>query len=309
MKKIIALALIACLFLSGCEFADSNTEVTSTTETTVAEPQPYPVTINGITFEKAPETVICLSPALTEIVYEMGYGEKLVGRSSYCDYPEEAKNLADMGSSANPDIEKICAVKPELVLTSTPIAAKDVFTMEQLGIKTMVIESPETLEQFRAIYRAVGLMENGLFTGTEAGDSAYSPISKACDNTGVVNMGSFVYITEGKTAATGDTLENAVLSCFGTNLAKDGKRYSFDTAELLTNQPDVLLVSGIYTYDDIMADETLSRLDAVINGRIIYIDNTYFERPSARITELIEKLLDDYKKLSADEGPSQAVIE
>ena len=310
MKKIIAVVLTACLLFSGCEFADNTEpEVTTVSETTAPEPQPYPVSVNNVVFEKAPEAIISLSPALTEILYEMGMDEKIVGRSSYCDYPEEVKALADMGSSASPDIDKICAMKPDLVLTSTPIAGKDVFAMEQLGIKTLLIEAPETLEQFRAVYRGLGLIENGLFTGAEAGDTAYSPISKACDNTGVVNIGSFVYITEGKAAATGDTLESAVLSCFGKNLAEKGERYAFDTTSLLENQPDILLVSDIYTYEDIMADETLSQLDAAIKGRIIYLDNTCFERPSGRITSLIEKLIEDYKKLGETDSEAEAVIE
>jgi ABC-type Fe3+-hydroxamate transport system substrate-binding protein len=171
------------------------------------------------------------------------------------------------------------------------------FRMEQSGIRTLIIPASASLGDLRDVYRALGLVFEGLFTGAEAGDSAFSAISRACDNTSVVNIGRFIYITGGLKAATGDTLESSVFSCFGVNLAASGTNYEFDFELLLENQPDVILLSDVYTAADLLASEFLPELDAVAEGRIIFIDNTAFERPSARLVALIEGMLADYRGL------------
>lgn len=302
MKKISALLLVIAVLLCGCRDTDTDMPEETTENTTSAEPMPYPFTVNGTEISAQPERIVCLSPALAEIIYEMGYGDRIVGRSSYCDYPLDVLKVVDLGSTANPDINAITELTPDLVITSTPIASKDMFTMEQAGIKTVLIPAPTTLEGFSSIYTSLGLIFDGMFTGTEKGEDTYSAVSKALGNTDAVNIGNFVYITENLTVAGGDTFESAVLSCFGNNIAKNETGYGFDPAELVENQPDIILLSDKYTVDDLMENEYYSQLDAVMENRVIFINNVYFERPSARITILIDGLLIDFSELQRQEN-------
>ena len=302
MKRLSALLIAIAITLCGCGDTDNDDVPEETAETTTsAEPTPYPFFVNDTEITAQPERVVCLSPALTEIIYEMGYGDRIIGRSSYCDYPSAVKNAADLGSSANPDIDAIIDLLPDLVITSTPIASKDTFTMEQAGVKTVLIPAPTTLEGFSSIYTSLGLIFEGMFTGTEKGEDTYSAVSKALGNTDAVNIGNFIYVTENLTIAGGDTFESAVLSCFGSNIAKNELGYGFDKAELIENQPDTILLSNKYSIGDLLQDEYYSQLDAVIENRVIFINNVYFERPSARITILIDGLLIDFRNLQRQE--------
>ena len=297
MKKLSALLLVIAIMLCGCGDNSDDIPEETTESTESAEPTPYPFTVNGVMISAKPERIVCLSPALAEIIYEMGYGDTIVGRSSYCDYPSYVLKTADLGSTANPDIDAITSMMPDLVITSTPIASKDTFTMEQAGIKTVLIPSPTTLEGFSSIYTSLGLIFEGMFIGTEKGEDVYSAVSKALGNTDAVNIGNFVYVTENLTVAGGDTFESAVLSCFGNNIAKNETGYGFDPAELVENQPDIILLNNKYTIYELMEDEYYSQLDAVTEERVIFIDNIYFERPSARIIILIDRLLIDFGEL------------
>lgn len=306
-KKLLAslltcsILITAAASLSGCKKEPEEEQNTSAEETTTeAEPLPYPLSINQTQIKASPEKVVCLSPAVAEIIYELGYGDTIIGRSSYCDYPENILGAKDVGTAANPDISAITDLMPNLLITSTPIASKDIFTMEQAGIATVLIPAPTTLEGFSSIYTAMGLIYEGLFTGTAKGEEAYSGISKLLGNTEALNIGKFVYVTENVEIAGGNTFESAILSCFGTNAAKDGIGYTYDKSQLLENQPDIILLNSKYTRDTLLNDDVLSQLDAVLNHRIIYIDNIFFERPSSRIKELINTLLKDYKALEAD---------
>lgn len=64
----------------------------------------------------APERVVSLAPNITEMVFALGLGERLVGVSSFCDYPTEAQTLPRVGGFSDPDLERTLALEPELVL-------------------------------------------------------------------------------------------------------------------------------------------------------------------------------------------------
>lgn len=298
MKKITALLLSLSVLLSlslcGCNNNDNPNPEETTEYITEPEPTPYPIIINDVEIKEKPQKVVCLSPALAEIMYEMGYSSLLIGRSSYCNYPAEITAIKDVGSITKPDIDTIIQLEPDLVLSTAPIASKDIFTMEQAGIATVVIPAPTTLDGFSSIYKAMGLIFEGMFTGMEKGENIYADISQALGNTDNVNVGKFVYITENMTAAGGNTFESAVLSCFGTNLASKAEDYTFNLESLKDNQPDIIFVNNIYKKEDLEGNETIAELDAIANGKIIFIDNSYLERPTRRIIEMINKIKSDY---------------
>ena len=66
--------------------------------------------------ETFPHRVISMAPNLTEIVYDIGAGDELVGVTDYCRFPPEAKRKEKIGGWLNPNYEKILSLKPDLVL-------------------------------------------------------------------------------------------------------------------------------------------------------------------------------------------------
>lgn len=294
LKKIFALLTLFCTILCGCtndvvKSDDAVVPAMVTTSVEENEPSPYPVTINDSVIEKSPERVVCLSPYLTEIIYEMGYGETLVGRGSYCDYPESVLTVTDVGKPTKPDLSVIIELKPDILLTASSIPTKDIYRLEEAGITTVCIANPDSVEKLNKVYCAVGLLYEGLFDGEAAGNKAFLGISTSLDDVKKADE-RFVYITEGLCVAGGDTLESSVLSYFGTNAAEEGTGYSFNMEFLSDLQPEHIYANNIYSLEDFLANEVLSGLTAVQNGNVTFIDNTYFERPSGRIIELIETL-------------------
>ena len=64
----------------------------------------------------APGRVVALAPSLTEVVYGLGEGDRLVGVCAQCDYPEEAKQVPRVGGYLSPSVEEVLGVRPDLVL-------------------------------------------------------------------------------------------------------------------------------------------------------------------------------------------------
>ena len=121
MKKVLSLSLILVLcvvILTGCNYdgkitqenapepkPTSTSTPTSNSDPTIEEDLAYPMQFtddrgNVTTFEKEPERVISLSPNITEVIYALGQGEKLVGRTVFCDYPQDVQplSLGDLSS-------------------------------------------------------------------------------------------------------------------------------------------------------------------------------------------------------------------
>ena len=254
-----------------------------------AELSDYPIIINNTTISEKPETAICLSSSLTEIIYELGYNDRLIGRGSYCEYPEEVKSLTDFGRPSAPDLDAIRSAAPDVLITATAIPHIDTVALSDLGIKVVYISSPHNVDEFGRIYKAIGMIFDGLFEGEEKSSRVSADIRKAIETSGI-SLGRFIYVTEGLTVAGGDTFESSVLSYFGTNIAAEGSGYmTYDTLSP-EEQPDIVVVSDSVDFDEITADTSLGSLDAVQAGRMIKIGNSYFESPSGRIVNIIPEL-------------------
>lgn len=102
---------------------------------------------------KAPaQKLVSLAPHITELVFDAGAGDSLVGVSAYSDFPEAAKSLPVVGDANHFDIERIAALKPDLVLawgSGTPRAA--IQRLQDLGIPVAVIEAGELSDVAREL--------------------------------------------------------------------------------------------------------------------------------------------------------------
>lgn len=102
----------------------------------------------------ANERIIALSPSINEIVFALGAGDKVVGNTTFCDFPKEAVNIPKVGGYFNPSLEKILSLNPTLVImqeNSYKLGQK----LEQLGIKTKVVRI-DTLSNIRGSILEIG---------------------------------------------------------------------------------------------------------------------------------------------------------
>ncbi|MCL1832603.1 MAG: ABC transporter substrate-binding protein [Oscillospiraceae bacterium] len=298
-RRVLGFVLsVAVTWAAGCSLfqSDDTADITDVHET-YTDIQPYPVTVDGVVIEESPLKIVSLSPVLTEILFEFGYGDRLIGRSRYCDYPTGVNAIKQVKSGSEFDVAQIIGISPDLLLLSAPITDKDRVELQRAGVATVVIAAPRTIEEFRNIYDTFGVILYGAFLGKEKGESAFSGITQACNNPYVLDLGNYIYVTENLSVATGDTLESAILSRFGYNLASNGNGYVFDLAYLTEHQPDVVLINEAIGLDKVKKHEVFSRLDAVAQGRVIVINNAYFERPSSRMIELIDYIRIQHRTL------------
>ena len=289
LKKCLCTAVLGVFLLSGCESEQPVPSEISVSETTeVEEKLPFPAVSCGVTLEKAVEKAVSLSPAVTEIICETGFQSRLVGVSDYCDYPENLA-LKTLGSTENPDLDGIIKLKPDAVFTLSLLSEREIYKLNQEGIKVLTLKAPRNLEEYSALYKEVATA----FYGNELADSlkgqtkaletanrARAMLENAAKN---VKTESFVYVTEKLTLAGSDTFESAVLSLTGENLCKaDG----YVSAENL--QPAYIIASDKLSYDTLAFNDIFAAM--IYNGaKVVFVDASRFERPSARTAEIFAK--------------------
>jgi ABC-type Fe3+-hydroxamate transport system substrate-binding protein len=88
------------------------------------------------------QRIVSLNPAATELLFAIGAGKVVVGRTTWCDYPPEALAVPSLGDGINPNLEAIVAKKPDLVLLySSAQNADAVRRLAQLGIPALRLRS------------------------------------------------------------------------------------------------------------------------------------------------------------------------
>ena len=98
----------------------------------------------------ANERIIVLSPSINEIVFALGKGDAIVGNTTYCKYPQEAKNITKVGGYFNPSLEKILSLNPSLIImqqNNYKLNQK----LQKLGLKTKVIKIDKLINIKKAI--------------------------------------------------------------------------------------------------------------------------------------------------------------
>jgi iron complex transport system substrate-binding protein len=244
------------------------------------------VAING-----TPQRIISLAPSNTEILFALGLGDKVVGVTDYCDYPPEAVEKEKVGGYINPDIEKIVALKPDLVLVAygTPMDVIDSMVglgLTVFGIKTTNLD--DLLNDIRTI---------GKITGKEAKANALtsemeSKIKAITDATSELEQRPRVFYivwNDPLWTAGSDTFINELIEkAGGVNICQNITGYSEISLEaVLASNPEIIITSeGSYAWA--MNATELASTNASQTGRIYTVDDNLIQRPGPRLVEGLE---------------------
>ena len=121
----------------------------------------FPLTIiddteTAVTIPQEPQRIISTAPSNTEILFDLGLQEKIVGITNYCNFPEETKDIEKIGEISPLNFEKIISLNPDLILAYAGFQLKEIPRLRELGLNTIVLE-PLTLED---TFKSVEMIAN-----------------------------------------------------------------------------------------------------------------------------------------------------
>ena len=109
----------------------------------------------GIRPSSAAERIVSLSPAVTELVCQLGQGKLLVGRSEVCNYPAEVRKLPAAGRYADPNLEKLVQLRPTLVLSNDLRAPRVGGVLKKIGAR-LIVKQCRTVNEYREWVELLG---------------------------------------------------------------------------------------------------------------------------------------------------------
>ena len=243
------------------------------------------------------DRIVSLAPNLTEIVFAVGAGNTLVGNTTYCDFPSEAKNVEKVGDTLHPSLEKIIALRPQVVLISTA-SQLEVFT-EQL--KTHQIEvfvtDPHDLE---GVFNTISQV--GEIVGKE--DEAKALVAKLRMRSLAVKnavqplpkirtfyqLSAEPLYTAGHDSFVTDLLQRAGADSVTADVPGAWPKYSAESALAAKPEAIILPTGGSMGNGNANVAEALKNSPAVRQGRVYKINDDHLVRPGPRAVDGLEEM-------------------
>ncbi|SET96596.1 iron complex transport system substrate-binding protein [Draconibacterium orientale] len=228
-------------------------------------------------FAQDVKRVISLAPSITENIYLVGGKDKLVGCTSYCMLALN-DGIEEIGSTVDVNVERIFALKPDMVLTMKLTKAQDIATLEKLGLRVEVLETPRTFDEICAQTQQIAEL-----IGCE--DQSTEVVAKARKTVAEIQAKSkqlppskiFFQIGANPVFSVLDNtyMNDFMLLCNATNIASGLKHGTLTRESVLLKNPDVIIIAemGGFGKEERKVWNTYEGMEAVNNNKVFLISS------------------------------------
>ena len=252
-----------------------------------------------INIKESPQRIVSLAPGITETLWALNLDDKIVGVTTFCNWPPQARQKPRIGGFTNPSIEKIISLKPDLIIATADGNRKETIQqLERIGLVVYVTNPSDTDGILKSILH-IGEITN---REKDAGklveklqkrlDNIMAQINHKSKPRVFFQIGLEPVITAGRGTLINEVIERAG----GVNVAGlDTARYPRYSAEgIMGASPDIILFAPMAGDKEFAAGKRFWQefrgIPAIDNNRIYPIDTDLISRASPRIVDAIEKM-------------------
>ena len=239
------------------------------------------------------ERAVSLAPNLTEMIFAVGAGDRLVGVTEYCNYPAEARAIQKVGDTQTPNIENIIALRPQVVFVSTASQLEAFMrTLDERGIAVFVTNAAKLDDVFRHLRQFGEMFGTEQRAGVLLNNLQERVASLRADTEGNPRTRVFVQISKEPLFTIGrdSFLTEAVRLAGGESVTADVPsgypKLSKETASALN--PDVIILSD--SEDNKEPNDVFKNSAAVKGERVYRIDPDIISRPGPRSVDALEQI-------------------
>jgi len=241
------------------------------------------VAING-----TPQRIVSLAPSNTEILFALGLGEKVVGVTDWCDYPSEALEKEKVGSYDTPDIEKIVALNPDLVLVAYGTTMDVINNLVGLGLTVFGIKTTDLddlLDDIRTVGNITGKKVGAQALTSEMASKIEAIAVATSELQGRPRVFYIVWHDPLWTAGSETFIHELIEKGGGVNICQNITGYTtISIEEVVARNPEVIIASE-WSYDWALNATGLASTNASQSGRIYTCDDDLVQRPGPRLVE------------------------
>ncbi len=244
-----------------------------------------------------PQRVVSLAPSVTETLFALGFGDRLVGVTTSCDYPAEARRITKIGGFMSPSIETIVAQRPDLVIgvssATDPAKARE---LERLGLRVTLISLASVSDILSAIKNIARFLGN-----PEAGEKLVRRITREIDQVKervapAPRRSTLLVVGLRPLMAVGgkNFIDELITLAGGKNIAGDARQPWLNLPDeyVVAEAPEVIIQAGMGSEHGATAKNwaDLKSIPAVKYGRVYTYSSDKILRPGPRIGEGLEEI-------------------
>lgn len=249
-----------------------------------------------------PARIICMAPSITEIVFALGLGDRVIGVSDFCDYPPEARELPTIGGVVNPNMEAIVALNPDLVLALPNATHESLFrSLRTLGMRVVTLRN----DMLSDLFDTIGKIGEETSREREAAEMSerlrakFSAVTEKVADQPRRRVMFIVGVDPLFVAGRGTFIDELIDIAGGENIAGDSfsKYPQIGIEKVVSKAPEVILYTSLNfeltPEQEINAKKLWSAyqsLPAVENDRIVGLVADYVTLPGPRLAIGIEEM-------------------
>ncbi|MBS1790018.1 MAG: ABC transporter substrate-binding protein [Acidobacteria bacterium] len=251
-----------------------------------------------VRIQSPPKRIISLAPSVTEMLFGLGLGNRIVGVTSYCDFPEEARQKEKVGDTLNPNLERIIALKPDLIVITT--ASQLERLTQQLSNQNIpvYVVNPQTVRGIADSIFELGKATGATAQGEKLRDEMLRHINAVETRVSTLPKPKVLYvlqaaplITAGRNTFITDLIRLAGGKSISADEPTDYPQLSRETA--IARAPDVIVAPASHG-TELVKESDLQRDFAVTPAlkanRIVRVNPDWVDRPGPRIVDGLEQL-------------------
>jgi len=245
-----------------------------------------------------PTRIVSTAPSITETLFALGLGDRVVGVTSYCNYPPEVLErvgrgeIAVIGGYTDPSLEKIIGLDPDLVIGHNLLKPEFVEKLEAAGIPVVVVKTSETIQ---GVYDDIKLIGKACWADEEATKLVEELKDKIAfwerqvEGAEKVDVAEIAWVNPLWVAGNGTYIHDIIEHAGGRNVFADkGWWASVSDEELVERDPEYLIVPYKHGQELIYEGIMEMKKKGLIHGEVIPIDPDIISRPGPRVALLFE---------------------
>lgn len=238
--------------------------------------------------------IVSLNPTTTELLYAIGAGDRLVGRTTWDVYPPQVRQVPDLGNGLRPNVEAVLAARPDLVLLYASDDNRDAARRLWAARVRTVAYRVDRISDFARVTTVLGALTGDTAAARVTVDTVQATLHRVRTATArLPHPSAFWILWESPLISVGGgSFLNELMTVAGArnvydSLSAPSPTVSFE--DLLRKDPDLILASAA-SREHILADPRWRALRAVREQRVLVFDSTIVNGPSARIGSSAESL-------------------
>lgn len=252
----------------------------------------------SVNIEKIPQRIVSLAPSNTEILFALGLREKVVGVTEHCNYPPEALDKEKIGGFSTPDIEKVVALQPDLILAADIHSKEVIPALEERGLTVFALV-PENLDGTLEDIQMAGEITGKEEEASELVKQMENRIKVITDKTeNLQERPNVFYITWHEplwTSGSGTFIHELIDKAGGVNIFQDVIEHKAVDIELvIARNPEIIIACSGHgeakdePFEWAKSEPRLQAIEARKNNRIHQIDADLVSRSGPRIIDALE---------------------